>query len=101
MKIELMAKMKMAPQYKCRLCGRIFSSENKTEYKDSVTEAYDDIMAIAMNSKYHAPLYEVHVCGHFSETVGEWPHKKTKWYNEERIGLGDLIGYEEVNDNDQ
>lgn len=87
--------MKMVPKYRCRLCGMTFYSDNEAEYKDSVVEAYDDIMAVAVDYKYHVPLYAVHKCGPFSETVGEWPYQKTNWYDEERIGLGDLIGFEE------
>ena len=30
----------ISPQKKCRLCGKTFSSENKEEYRDSVTGAY-------------------------------------------------------------
>lgn len=87
--------MTMIPQYKCRLCGRTFSSENEEEYRDSVAGAYDEIMAIALSYKPDIPLYAVHKCGPFCERVGECPNRKTNWYDEERIGLGDLIGFEE------
>lgn len=93
--------MTMVPRYKCRLCGKTFSSENEEEYRDSATGAYDEIMSISLNYKSDIPLYAVHKCGPFSETVGEWPYQKTNWYDEERIGLGDLIGFEERKEHDQ
>lgn len=93
--------MKMIPKYRCRLCGMTFYSDNDEECRDSIDGAYDEIMAISIDYKHHVPLYAVHKCGPFSETVGEWPYQKTNWYDKERIGLGDLIGFEERKEHDQ